>query len=147
MYLVDTDVISASAPRRGVAAADLVGWMDEHSVSLYISAITVAEIEDGIAKARREEARRKAADLTAWLEALLHLYTSRILVFDLPTARIAGTLSDLARSRGDAPGFADIAIAATATRHRLIILTRNMRHFRPMGVPALNPFDGLPTER
>ena len=147
MYLVCTDVISASAPRRGAAATGLVAWMDDHSGSLYISAVMVAEIEDGIAQARREGARRKAADLTAWLEALLHLYASRILVFDLPTARIAGTLSDLARSRGAAPGFADVAIAATASRHRLTVLTRNMRHFGPMGVPALNPFDGLPMGR
>lgn len=147
MYLVDTDVISAGAPRRGAASADLVRWMDEHSGSLYVSAVTVAEIEGGIAQSRRKGARRKAADLTAWLEALLHLYASRILVFDLLTARIAGTLSDLARSRGAAAGFADIAIAATASRHGLTILTRNMRHFRPIGVPALNPFDGLPTGR
>jgi predicted nucleic acid-binding protein len=118
--------------------------MDEHSGRLYLSAVTVAEIEDRIAQARREGARRKAADLTAWLEALLHLYASRILAFDLPAARIAGALSDLTRSRGAAPGFADIAIAATASRHGLTILTRNMRHFRPMGVPAINPFDALP---
>jgi predicted nucleic acid-binding protein len=147
VYLVDTNVISTSAPRKGVTAADLVSWMDQHSGSLYISAVTVAEIEDGIAQARREGARRKAADLAAWLEALLHLYTSRILAFDLQSARIAGALSDLARSRGAAPGFADIAIAATASRHRLTILTRNMRHFRPMGVPTINPFEGLPVAR
>jgi len=147
VYLVDTDIISTGAPRRGIAAADLVRWMDAHSGSLYISTVTVAEIEDGIALARRGGARRKTADLTAWLEALLHLYASRILAFDLVAARIAGALSDLARSRGAAPGFADIAIAATASRHRLTILTRNMRHFRPMGVPAVNSFDGLPNRR
>jgi len=145
VYLADTNVISAGAPSRAVAAADLVRWMDEHSGSLYLSAVTVAEIEDGIAKARREKARRKAADLTAWLEALLHLYGSRILAFDIPVARIAGVLSDLARSRGAAPGFADIAIAATAGRHKLTILTRNTRHFEPLGVPTVNPFEGLPT--
>jgi toxin FitB len=144
VYLVDTDVISAGAPRRAVAAADLVRWMDEHSASLYLSTVTVAEIEDGIAKAHREKARRKAADLTTWLEILLHLYASRILAFDFAAARIAGALSAVARSRGAAPGFADIAIAATASRHRLTILTRNTRHFDPLGVPAANPFDGLP---
>jgi toxin FitB len=144
VHLVDTDIISAGAPRRAVAAADLVRWMDEHSASLYLSTVTVAEIEDGIAKAHREKARRKAADLTTWLEILLHLYASRILAFDLAAARIAGALSDVARSRGAAPGFADIAIAATASRHRLTILTRNTRHFDLLGVPAVNPFDGLP---
>jgi toxin FitB len=143
MYLVDTNVISAGAPRRS-GAADLVQWMDEHSDRLYLSAVTVAEIEDGIAKARREKAHRKAADLAAWLEVLLHLYASRILAFDLSVARIAGPLSDKARGRGTDPGFADIAIAATAYRHGLTILTRNTRHFALVGVPAVNPFDCLP---
>ena len=50
-----------------------------------------------------------------------------------------------ARGQGQAPGFADIIIAATASRHQLTILTRNMRHFEPLGVPALNPFEGLPS--
>jgi predicted nucleic acid-binding protein len=143
VYLADTNVICAGAPRQS-AAADLVQWMDEHSASLYLSVVTVAEIEDGIAKVRREKAQRKAADLAAWLELLLHLYASRVLAFDLSAARIAGTLSDLARSQGTAPGFGDVAIAATARRHGLTILTRNTRHFAPLGVPAVNPFDGLP---
>lgn len=48
--------------------------MDVHSAKLFLSAVTVAEIEDGIAKLRREGATHKATDLMAWLEALLHLY-------------------------------------------------------------------------
>ena len=145
MYLVDTNVISAGAGSKAVAATDLVAWMDEHSANLYLSAVTVAEIEDGIAKANREKAKRKAADLTAWLETLLHLYWNRILAFDVAAARIAGALSDLARSRGTTPGFADIVIAATARSHGLTILTRNIRHFEPLGLPTLNPFDRLPS--
>jgi predicted nucleic acid-binding protein len=144
MYLVDTNVISAGAPSKAAAAGDLVEWMDEHSADLYLSAVTVSEIEEGIAKARREQARRKSADLTAWLEAVLHLYGSRILAFDVSAARIAGALSDHARSKGMPRGFADIVIAATARSHGLTILTRNTRHFEPLGLPAVNPFDRLP---
>jgi predicted nucleic acid-binding protein len=144
VYLVDTNVISAAALSKTVAA-DVVGWMDEHSDSLYLSAVTVAEIEDGIAKSRRENARRKAVDLAAWLETLLHLYENRVLPFDLAAARFAGALSDLARSKGHAPGFADIIVAATAQCHRLTILTRNIRHFAPLNVPILNPFARLPS--
>jgi len=69
---------------------------------LFISTITVAEIADGIAKARREGSRAKAADLTGWLEALLHLYRNRVLPFDVAAARIAGALSDRARSKAAA---------------------------------------------
>jgi predicted nucleic acid-binding protein len=144
LYLVDTNVISAGAPSKSVAAADLVSWMDANSAELYLSVVTVTEIEDGIAKARREKARRKAAALTEWFETLLHLYADRILAFDLPAARLAGILSDRARGKGLAPGFSDIVIAATAGSRGLTVLTRNVRHFDPLGVPTANPFEGLP---
>jgi predicted nucleic acid-binding protein len=143
VYLVDTNVISAGAPGRP-APLDLVAWMDAHSGLLFLSAMTVAEIEDGIAKLRRERAVRKSETLAAWLEAVLHLYGDRILAFDTPTARIAGTLSDWARGQGQAPGLADIVIAATAQHHGLTILSRNLRHFGPLGVTALDPFESLP---
>jgi predicted nucleic acid-binding protein len=146
MYLVDTNVISAGAPTKAVARPDLISWMDTHSDRLFLSSITIAEISDGIAKASREGGVRKAADLTSWLDTLLHLYAGRVLAFDAAAARIAGDLSDRARGRGHAPGFADIATAATAQLHRLTILTRNLRHFGVMGVPVLDPFDALPAD-
>ena len=143
MYLVDTNVISAGAPSR-LAPPGLVDWMDVHSTVLSLSAVTVTEIEDGIAKLRREGATRKSADLTAWWETVLHLYGDRVLPLDTATARIAGALSDQARGQGQAPGLADIIIAATAQRHGLTILSRNVRHFTPLGVAALDPFAILP---
>jgi predicted nucleic acid-binding protein len=145
MYLVDTNVISAGAPSKRSADSRLITWMDVHSSELYLSAVTVAEIEDGIAKSHRENATRKADDLAAWLEAVLHLYESRILAFDIAAARLAGALSDIARSRGIAPGFADLIIGATARCHGLTILTRNVRHFKPLGLLTINPFEHLPT--
>jgi predicted nucleic acid-binding protein len=72
-YLVDTDVISAGAPAEREGSRALVPWMDQNSERLFISTITVAEITEGIAKARREGSRRKAAAFTVWLEALLNL--------------------------------------------------------------------------
>jgi predicted nucleic acid-binding protein len=121
--------------------------MGHHSRQLYASAVMVAEIGDGIAKARREGATRKAADLEAWLETLLHLYGERVLAFDAATARVAGMLSDRARGHGQAPGFADIIIASTALRHGLTVLSRNLKRFEPLGVRTLDPFAGLPTTR
>lgn len=140
-YLVDTNVISAASPTKAVPNPELTRWMDSRSNDLFVSAITVAEIADGIAKAKREGATRKSSDLLAWLRTLLHLYGDRVLSFDAPTAEIAGALSDLARGRGHSPGFADVAIAATAKRHDLTILSRNARHFFPMDVPIVDPFD------
>jgi len=143
VYLVDTNVVSAAAPSKMPTAA-IVTWMDEHAADLFMSAVSIAEIEADIARLRRQGAGRRADDLTAWLDTLLHLYGERILPFDVPAARIAGALSDVARSKGQAPGFADVAIAATAKRRGLTILTTNVRHFAPLGVPFLDPFAGLP---
>jgi len=118
--------------------------MDEHSAELYLSAVSIAEIEAGISGLRRRRATRRAGELEAWLETLLHLYAARVLPFDIAVARIAGRLTDHARGKGHAPGFADVAIAATAKHHDLTILTRNTRHFEPLGVPLLDPAHGLP---
>ena len=144
MYLVDTNVVSAGAPGRVGAPAELMGWMERHSDWLYLSAITVAEIEDGIAKARREVARKKATLLASWLETVLHLYGARILPVDVAVARVLGALSDVARGRGVAPGFADLAIAATAQVFGFTALTRNVRHFQVLPVACCDPFVALP---
>ncbi|RZM94775.1 VapC toxin family PIN domain ribonuclease [Bradyrhizobium genosp. SA-3] len=143
MYLVDTNVIFAASPNRP-APAELVEWMDAQSASLFLSVVTIAEVEDGIAKLRREKATRRSRDLAHWLDAVLHLYGDRILGFDMPTARIAGQLSDRAHGQGHAPGFADIVIAATARQHALTILSRSAKHFVPLGVAVLDPFGELP---
>lgn len=143
MYLIDTNVISETAPSRPAGSA-LVKWMDAHSAALFLSAVTVAELEDGIAKLRREGARRKSANLAAWLETVLHLYGDRVLAFDAAIAPIAGAISDRARGLGQAPGLADIIIAATAQHHGLTILSRNLRHIEPLGVAVIDPFSGLP---
>ena len=146
-YLVDTDVISATSPTIVVKRPELIEWMDLHSSDLFLSAVTIAEITDGIAKAKREGAKRKATNLSAWLRTVLHLYGDRGLPFDGPTAEIAGVLADLARGRGHSPSFADIAIAATASRHELTILSRNIRHFAPMDVAVADPFQVLPPDK
>jgi toxin FitB len=147
MYLVDTNIVSAAAPSKSASHANLVAWMDDHSADLYVSAVSVAEVEAGIAGLRRRRAMRKADDLSVWLEAVLHLYSARVLPFDVAVARTAGGLADRVQSMGHAPGFADVAIAATAQHHGLTILTRNTRHFEPLGVPYLDPSSTLPPAR
>jgi predicted nucleic acid-binding protein len=141
-YLVDTNVISAVAPTRMERTRALVDWLDRASAILRLSVVTAAEIRVGVAKAEREGAVRKAADLRAWWETVEHLYAMRILPFDLACATIAGEMIDRARDAGQAPGFADIAIAATAQAHGLTILTRNTGHFEAIYSRVLNPVDG-----
>ena len=144
MYLIDTNVVSAAAPGRADRSERLVEWMDRHSDHLYLSAVTVTEIVRGIAKQERTGAVARAARLRDWLDLLLHLYDARVLHFDVAAARLAGELSDRAQASGHTPGFADIAIAATAASRGLTVLTRNLRHFDPLGIAAIDPFEELP---
>ncbi|MGB6606133.1 MAG: type II toxin-antitoxin system VapC family toxin [Steroidobacteraceae bacterium] len=145
-FLVDTDILSVGAPSKARSIPRLIEWMDRNSARLYVSVVTIAGIEDGIAKSRREGATQKAARLRQWLDTLVHLYSPRILPFDLAAARIAGTLSDEARGRGHTVGFADLAIGAIAMCHDLTILSRNLKHYAPLGVSARDPVAELPPE-
>ena len=143
MYLLDTNIVSADAPsRRQIGAEAFVAWMRAHSDQLYLSAITIAEVEAGIARATRIEATTKAQNLRRWLAAVEHFYSGRILPFGIEEARHAGLILD--RARAHDPGFEDIAIAATAAAHGLTVLTANERHFAPLGVPLANPLKQLP---
>jgi predicted nucleic acid-binding protein len=142
-FLLDTNIISEGAPER-LERPELVQWLEANSGRLYISTVTVAELEIGIAKARRKRATRKAAELSRWLEQVLLLYSGRILTFDLRAARVAGGVADKARENGHDPDFADLAIASIAKAHGHIILTRNVKHFAPFEVALHDPFKSLP---
>jgi predicted nucleic acid-binding protein len=142
MFLVDTNVISALAPSKRGSVEHLVDWLDQASPHLFLSVISAAEVKSGIVKAEREGATTKAKTLREWWESIEYLYTEKLLPFDLRCAHAAGQILDDARAHQ--PGFEDIAIAATARVHGLTVLTRNMRHFEPLGVRALDPFVTLP---
>ena len=144
MYLVDTDVLSAGTPDRPKRSVDLINWMDQHAGDLFLSTVTLAEVCNGIAKLKRSGAASRAARIGNWLEVMLHLYGHRVLPFDTAAARLAGRLMDNAREAGHSPGFADIAIAATAESQGLTILTGNLRRFAPLGIAAVDPFQTLP---
>jgi predicted nucleic acid-binding protein len=142
MFLVDTNVISALGPFKRADANDLANWLDRASPYLFLSVVTAAEVAAGIAKAEREGAEAKARSLAEWWQAVEHFYGAKVLPFDLRCSHLAGRMID--RSRAHRPGFEDIAIAATAEAYGLTVLTRNLRHFEPLGVSALDPFQGLP---
>jgi predicted nucleic acid-binding protein len=120
--------------------------MDARAEDLFLSVVTLAEIEDGVAKLRREGAVKKAAGLAEWLQAVLHWYGERILPVDVAVARVAGGLLDTARGQGQSPGLADVLITATAQCHGLTVLTRNVRHFAVFGGLIRDPFLGLPVD-
>ena len=118
--------------------------MEARSDALFLSTVTVAEIRHGIARLKRTGAAQRAARLGDWLDLVLHLYGDRVIPFDIAAAKVAGPLIDRARATGHSPGFADLAIAATAASRNLTLLTRKLRHFAPLDIGAVDPFEALP---
>jgi len=133
MILLDTVILSElrkRAPRPAV-----VDWLKAHEDrELFISVVSIGEIERGIEKRRRADPAF-AETLSRWLDDLLRFYVDRILPITPDIARRWGALS--ARIGNES---ADLLIAATALNHGLTVATRNVRHFTPTGVPTINPF-------
>lgn len=139
-WLIDTNVLSAFGPDKPAPGSEVTFWLRERADALFLSSITAAEIEAGIAKLRRTGGTRRAEGLRSWLDQILEQYAERLLPFDLPAAQIAGQFIDSAQAQGRYPGFADIAIAAIAKSRQLVLLTVNLRHFESLGIETLNPF-------
>ena len=140
-YLLDTSVISELTPgRQNHPIQAVTEWFSTHDARLYLPTIAVAELAQGIAKLSRSGGAERAQRLDFWLNGLIEGFGERILSLDPAVARLAGQMSDAAIAIGRHPGFADIAIAATAQHHRLTLLTRNLKHFEPLGVACADPF-------
>lgn len=135
MFLIDTDVISATAPTKASPRQDVLDWLRDRGDRVFLSTITLAELRRGIALLAGKGHRRKARLLELWEAGLAESFSSRILPIDENVARIAGDLFGRAEARGHVPGLADACIAATAERYRLTILTANARHFKALGAP------------
>ena len=132
MFLLDTDMLSAL--RRRERNPEAVHWVATQRISdLYLSVVTVGEIERGITRQQRRDPSF-AQELAVWLDRVLAWYSDRILLVDIATARRWGQLSATLGHDG-----ADLLIAATALEHGLTVVTRNVRHFEPTGVPTVNP--------
>jgi predicted nucleic acid-binding protein len=110
-----------------------------------LSAVTVVEVETGLIQLRRTAPGRRAEDLASWFDRILAFYGERVLPLDLKVARIASVLADRGTARGRHPGLADVLIAATCVAHELALLSRNGRHFEPLGIDVVDPFKRLPS--
>ncbi|WP_420635220.1 type II toxin-antitoxin system VapC family toxin [Candidatus Palauibacter sp.] len=132
MYLLDTTIVSELRrpdPHGGVLAW-FTGIPDEQ---LYLSAVTIGEIQAGIETAREQDPV-KAAELEDWLGRVLETFD--ILPVDAAAfrewARLVHRQSDTL--------LQDALIGAVATVHRLTVATRNVRDFERLGVEAVDPF-------
>lgn len=134
MYLLDTNVVSEL--RKPHADRRVRAWaQDVPPPSLFLSAITVLELETGILRIERRD-RKQGTALRDWLDKqVLPAFAERVLPVDLAVAlRCAGLHVPDRMADGDA------LIAATALVHGLIVVTRNTADFEPAGVSLLDPW-------
>jgi toxin FitB len=81
MYLLDTNIVSLFDPRRAGEAAQVIHWMREHDHLLFLSTITLTEIEAGILKLKRESKDARSRQLTALRDGLISLPISKTSYF------------------------------------------------------------------
>ena len=137
MYLLDTNVVSelrkATSPRINQR---VLAWSKSVSTaSLYVSVVTILELERGVLLVTRRDPAQ-AAILRRWLdENVLDAFADRVIPIDTAVARRCGSLHV-----PDPRPERDALIAASALVHGMRVVTRNVDDFEPMGVETINPW-------
>jgi toxin FitB len=136
MYILDTNVVSELRKAKK-AHQNVKKWAQPlPAASLYISVISVLELEIGILLIERRD-QEQGTILRAWMDRhVLPTFSGRILVIDTAVAQRCATLH-VPNPRSDR----DALIAATALVHGLTVATRNVADFERMGVGVVNPWD------
>lgn len=136
MFLLDSNVLS-ELRRRDRTNPNVAAWADRVRPSdLFLSAITILEIEAGALLIRRRD-ELQGTVLRAWIDTrVLPAFEGRVLSVDTAVAQRCARLHV-----PDPRAERDALIAATALVHRLTVVTRDVADFRPMGVSLLNPWE------
>ncbi|MDX5444513.1 MAG: type II toxin-antitoxin system VapC family toxin [Zoogloeaceae bacterium] len=137
MFLLDTNAVSELRKvRAGKADPGLAAWAESTDVSsLFISAITVLELETGVLLIERRD-QAQGAMLRAWLDGhVLPVFDGRVLPVDTVIARRCARLHV-----PDRLAERDALIAATALVHGMTVVTRNVADFSASGARILNPW-------
>ncbi len=135
-YLLDTFVVSMLSPSRSEPSPDFADWLKRTDAEgqLFLSVVTIHDIEKGIALLEHKGATAKAASLKVWLGGLVAGYDDKIIAVDTVADAFAGQLEAKAMAAGHDPGMADVTIAGIAEARDLVVMTRNTRHFQCFGV-------------
>ncbi len=139
-FLIDTNVVSELTkvpPHEGV-----LSWLKTVPRSeAWISVAVIAEIRSGI---EFSAVNRHGVDLEAWLvHSLLPQFSGRILEVDERTAHHWGRFDRQLRRLSVKEPTIDALLAATAKVHGLIVVTRNVKHFAPLGIPVFDPYAAM----
>ncbi len=137
MIVLDTNVISEVMKPR--PRPKVLAWLDECATeSLFLSAVTCAEIGFGLHSLPRGKKRRILEE--RFQVFLDHGFEGRILPFDAPSARFYGEIMGNRRSLGRPMSILDGQIAAIARAHRFSVATGNVKDFEECGIRIINPF-------
>ena len=139
MILVDTNVISELW--RAEPNPDVLAWIDAQTVeTLYLSAVTVAELRFGLAT--MPQGKRRTVYQERLEKEVLPTFAGRVLPFDLDASQAYADL--MAQAQGKAIGKAAGYIAATAAACGLMVATRDIRPFEAAGLKIVNPWEAEP---
>ena len=141
MILLDTNVLSALM--REAPEAAVIGWLDRQPAeSIWISSVTLFEVRLGLGLLPAGR-RRRALD-AAFARLLEEDLQNRVLDFDSSAAIEAATIAAERQRAGRPVDLRDTQIAGIALARRATLATRNLRHFKDLKVPVVDPWQARP---
>jgi len=136
MYLLDTNVVSELRAGKAKQSQAVRAWADKlPATQLYLSSVTVLELEMGVLRMQRKDASQGAV-LRVWAENVISQFRGQVLPFTADTALLCANMHV-----PDPRSFRDSMIAATAREHSLTLATRNVADFDGLGIQMVNPWD------